>query len=101
MLALAHQWQSGANTGQLKLLITAMLAVTMLTGIAVMMANGGLASARFFGHVMHWLGWLAVLTWIHVLTRQGEQDPPATGLPLLLTASASIAGALAILQDRI
>ena len=74
----------------------------MASGLAVLDSAGGLANARFFGHVMHWLGWLAVLTWLHVLVRARTAGvSPSGGVPLFLTGAAGMAGLLALLQDRL
>lgn len=82
------------------LLVSGGIGLALGSGLVVMAAQGGLARSLFFGHVMHWLGWMAVLTWLHAVARR-KNAVPAAGLPLLLTAAASIAGLLALVQERV
>ena len=83
-------------------LISTALAAAMASGLWLMAMQGGLAYSLFFGHVMHWVGWLAVLTWLHAIARRGDRmAAPRVGLPLLLTVAACAAGLLALVQERI
>jgi hypothetical protein len=102
VVLLAGQFMGGQRRARTMLLISVMLAGTMASGIALLIAAGGLEQALFFGHVMHWLGWLAVLTWAHALFRRHvSMAPPAVGLPLLMMMAACAAGLLAMVQERI
>ncbi|HWL67270.1 MAG TPA: hypothetical protein VNS22_02675 [Geminicoccus sp.] len=102
LILLAGQFRRGSAVPWRLGLVTAALAGVMATGLAMLGSAGGLANARFFGHVMHWLGWLAVLTWLHVLMRARTGGiPPKGGVPLFLTGAAGLAGLLALLQDRV
>ncbi|WP_027135730.1 hypothetical protein [Geminicoccus roseus] len=82
--------------------ISLALAGVMATGLVMLFLAGGLHAARLFGHVMHWLGWLAVLTWAHAVARgHGSGATARVGVPLFLVLAASAAGILALVQDRI
>lgn len=83
-------------------LATLALAAAMASGLGLLARVGGLENALFFGHVMHWLGWLAVLVWAHALLRGlSEKAVPKAGLSLLLVLAACAAGLLALVQERI
>ncbi|WP_191059836.1 hypothetical protein [Geminicoccus harenae] len=102
LLLLAAQFRHGSAAPWRLGLVSAALAGVMASGLVMLHSAGGLANARFFGHVMHWLGWLAVLTWLHVLVRaRAAGVPPRGGVPLFLTGAAGLAGLLALLQDRV
>ncbi|WP_159710293.1 hypothetical protein [Geminicoccus flavidas] len=102
LLLLAGQFRQGSTAPWRLGLVTAALTGAMASGLVMLASVGGLPNARFFGHVMHWLGWLAVLTWLHVLVRARTAGvPPRGGVPLFLTGAAGLAGLLALLQDRI
>ena len=78
------------------------LMLVMSTGLALMLRAGGLAYALFFGHLMHWLGWLAVLAWLHALARaRSSLASPRTAVSLALVLAASVAGLLALIQPTI
>ena len=82
--------------------ISACLIVVMTSGLALMMLAGGLAYSSFFGHVMHWLGWLAVLAWLHALVRaRSTHSEPRGGISFVLVMAACAAGILALVQPRI
>jgi hypothetical protein len=101
VVLLARRFMS-ARQGGGRLGISLALAAVMATGLAMLFLAGGLPAARFFGHVMHWLGWLAVLTWAHALARgHGSGAASRVGVPLFLVLAASAAGILALVQDRI
>jgi type VI protein secretion system component VasK len=101
VLALAYQWQVGQRRPVAILLVSGAMTAVMASGLLIVQYRGGLPNARFFGHVMHWLGWLSVLAWLHAMTRSRVRKDGAAGLPLLLTLAACAAGVLALVQERI
>lgn len=99
---LAGQFFARRRSMRSIVLISTLLTAAMASGLWLMAVQGGLAYSLFFGHVMHWLGWLAVLTWLHAIARRGDGPAaPTVGLPLFLAVGACAAGVLALVQERI
>lgn len=101
-ILLALQFLQARRDGARAAVISACLAGALGSGLVLLAAEGGLPNARLFGHVMHWLGWLALLTWAHALLRAHRCGTTSrAGVPLFLVLGASAAGVLALVQNLI